>query len=302
MNKRKENNYISQSCVDLHMHSMYSDDGEFTVLELLEKAKMNGLKVIAITDHNSVKAHFNRPVIDDLTCLDGIELDVTCLKTNLHVLGYGIDIYDPIYQQIETDIHKQELVASKKRVELLEQHLHVTINQEQLTSMCPHQIYTGECICEVLMNNPENKNNEYLRPYFEGGARSDNPFVNFYWDYCSQGKVAYVEIHYISLKQAIQMLHKQNAIAVLAHPGINVKENEELLLEIINTGIDGIEVYSSYHNNHQQEWYKQFANDHQLLITAGSDFHGKTKPKVRMGNTGITSYDEEKLIATMKQI
>ena len=43
--------------IDLHMHSQYSIDGEFSVKELCEQANHNGLRVMAIADHNSTRAY-----------------------------------------------------------------------------------------------------------------------------------------------------------------------------------------------------------------------------------------------------
>ena len=71
-----------------------------------------------------------------------------------------------------------------------------------------------------------NKENKLLNPYYEGGLRSDNPYVNFYWDYCSQGKPAYAEVKFISLQEAIKVIEDNGGIPVLAHPGNNVKENK----------------------------------------------------------------------------
>lgn len=71
---------------------------------------------------------------------------------------------------------------------------------------------------------------------------------------------------------------------MLAYPGNNVKENRDLLKSIISYGIKGIEVYSSYHSKEQVEFYKEFALNNKLLITCGSDFHGKTKPSIYLGD------------------
>ena len=58
------------------------------------------------------------------------------------------------------------------------------------------------------MDGRDNKNQEnpLLKPYYEDGLRSDNPYVNFYWDFCSQGKSAYAEVKFISLKEAIKVI------------------------------------------------------------------------------------------------
>ncbi|MDO5114355.1 MAG: phosphatase, partial [Planctomycetia bacterium] len=58
------------------------------------------------------------------------------------------------------------------------------------------ETWTGEMFAEVLLSKAEYASHERLRPYRAGGARDDNPLVNFYWDFYSQGKPCHVEIHY----------------------------------------------------------------------------------------------------------
>lgn len=72
------------------------------------------------------------------------------------------------------------------------------------------------------------------------------------------------------------------------------------LESIISRGIKGLEVYSSYHNIHQVLFYKKFALKHNLLITCGSDFHGKTKPDIHIGSSDCEN-NEDSIIAALKR-
>ena len=139
-------------------------------------------------------------------------------------------------------------------------------------------------IAEVALEDKRNDDNELLKPYRAGGSRSDNPYVNFYWDFCSQGKPAYVDIEYMTLREAISLVKKSGGIAVFAHPGANIKTDIEKLEGIVACGIDGIEVYSSYHNKETIQFYKEQAERFNLIKTMGSDFHGKIKPAIKLGN------------------
>ena len=98
---------------------------------------------------------------------------------------------------------------------------------------------------------------------------------------------------------AIKVIKDNGGVTVLAHPGNNVKENKELLEKIISFGVEGIEVYSSYNNKNQINFYYDFALKNNLLMTCGSDFHGKTKPSISIGS--VSSGDnEEKIIKELK--
>jgi predicted metal-dependent phosphoesterase TrpH len=89
------------------------------------------------------------------------------------------------------------------------------------------------------------------------------------------------------MKEAIEIIKNSGGIAVLAHPGQNLKNREFLLPSIIRLGIEGIEAYSSYHNHKVCDYYRQKAEENRLLISGGSDFHGKTKPSIHMGQFGL---------------
>ena len=135
-------------------------------------------------------------------------------------------------------------------------------------------------------------NHELLKPYREGKDRGDNPYVNFYWDYYSQGKPCYVEIQYLSLQETIQIINEHGGIAVLAHPGNNLKGKFELFDEMVKEGIQGVECFSSYHSEEVNKYFYEKAKEYNLLYTCGSDFHGKTKPSISLGHNGCKHPEE----------
>ena len=289
------------SYIDLHMHSNYSDDGEFSPREIVELCRDKGLRYFAISDHNTIKglAEAKEYCEDkEITMIPGIELDCTIDGVNLHLLGYGIDYKSDAFYEIEENIISQEKEASKKRVKLIRD-LGIDFDDEVIEKLSKNGVVTGEIIAEAAMAFDKNQENSLLKPYYEGGLRSDNPYVNFYWDFCSQGKSAYAEVKYISLQEAIRVILDNGGVPILAHPGNNVKEDKELLEKIIAAGIQGLEVYSSYHSEEQISFYRDFAIKNNLIITCGSDFHGKTKPSISIGATKCEN-DEEKIIEELK--
>ncbi|NLX64221.1 MAG: PHP domain-containing protein [Clostridiaceae bacterium] len=277
------------SKIDFHMHSIYSCDGEYTPEELIYLAKEADLKVVAITDHNTTKGvdeGIQAGKALDIEVVPAVELDCIHHGIVFHVLGYFIDHKSKKYFKIEKNIYDQEIAASKQRIDLVRK-MGIEIDADEALSHAKDGIVTGEIIAEIVLNDPSNADNPLLLPYFPGGARADNPYVNFYWDYCSQGKPAYVHIDYISMKEAISLIIETGGVPVLAHPGINLEGRPELLDSIVKLGIKGIEAYSSYHSPDQNRYFIQQAQEYGLLITGGSDFHGKTKPSVFMGNFGL---------------
>ena len=284
---------MTKSYIDLHMHSMYSDDGEYTPTQLVDMCHEAGVKIMAIADHNWVKANEEAKKHADelgMTYIPAIEIDCTYKGVNLHVLGYGIDNQE-VFNQLGADIEKQEIACSMKKLELTNA-LGFDLKKEQLDALSTNGVYTGEMFGEALLNDSRYEDHELLKPYRQGGERSDNPYVNFYWDYYAQGKPCYTEIHFPTLEETIQLIHQHGGVALLAHPGNNLKGQFELFDEMAALGLDGVECFSSYHTTETNEYFYNKAKELNVLYTCGSDFHGKTKPSIYLGENGCLNPQE----------
>jgi len=101
-----------------------------------------------------------------------------------------------------------------------------------------------------------------------------------------------VPVRFITAEQAIEAIHASGGIAVLAHPGTDVGTQDELVEKLLALPFDGIEVFSSCHADTTAEFYFKKAQEKKLLITGGSDFHGKNKPKVRLGQVNFNGMEE----------
>jgi len=271
--------------LDLHMHSSFSNDGEFSPRKLMELCFKDGIKVAALADHNSVKGVQQANLYAKklgIQLIPAIELDCSFRGVDLHVLGYGIDVTYHAFDKVEQDVQGKERATSLKRMMLVKE-MGIYFHYAEVLKLSRNGVVTGEMIGEAALNDDRNKNNILMSPFYPSGARSDNPYVNFYWDICSIGKKAYVPIKFMSLINAIELIHAAGGIAVLAHPGNNVGEDEELLFNIIKSGITGMEVYSTYHTHQQIKFYESQAEKYGLIKTLGSDFHGKTKPSIKLG-------------------
>lgn len=288
--------------IDLHMHSGYSDDGEFTAEELVTKCHQNGIRIMAITDHNTVS------IIDEELALchemgiigiPGVEIDCTWKGIDLHVVGYGMDHHQRAFQKIEEDITAQEIVNSRKRVWLTNQ-MGFQLSEQDMEESSLSDVWPGELFGEVLLNRPEYADHELLKPYRPGGSRSDNPLVNFYWDFYSQGKPCYTETWFSDLETVIDLVHEHGGVLVLAHPGVNLKGRFEEFDEMAALGIDGVEAFSSYHDIETCDYFYGKAKQYDLLVTCGSDYHGKTKPAISLGGSGC-SIDQHQIEAQLRQ-
>jgi len=270
--------------IDLHMHSNLSLDGEFTPRELIDQCVEKALKIISITDHNHAGAYTDAKeyaAFKGIQLIPGIEIDCLYGDTPLHLLAYGLSPDIPAVKTLCDAQYQLEVNASKNRV-LAAQRLGFDITLADFDYL-NNTVITPEDIAEVLLHHKNYPRHPLLLPYRKGGIRADNPLVNFYWDYYSKGKPCYEQLSYPTLDEVINMIHLNDGIAVLAHPGITFRENFDLIEEIIQQGLDGLEVFSSYHYPLETRTLFELAKSKDLLMTAGSDYHGKIKPSVQLG-------------------
>lgn len=286
------------------MHTTISNDGTYSPETIIQMCHEAGLEIVALADHNSTKAfRIAKPIADayGMKLVPAVELDCHIDGINLHVLGYGINPNHPTFDAYEEEILTQERNSSQFVVNKIRE-LGIHLEDEALNRVQIHGVITGEMIAEVALEDSKNDNNELLVPYREGGSRSQNPLVNFYWDYCTQGKVAYYPIQFRTIDEIIKMINDAGGFAVLAHPGNNIKTNVDVFKKIIDKGVIGVEVYSSYHSPEVIEHYHALALEHDLIMTLGSDFHGKTKPSIHLGKFNIPDEKQltERFIAQIK--
>lgn len=286
--------------LDLHMHSCHSIDGEYTCAQLAEKAKQEGLSIVALSDHNTAKGrkqwryHCQRL---GLKTFPAIEFDSLYQGRETHILGYGLRWEAEVFDQLQEKIEQLEQDAFEKKLTKLEEIYALSLDIPSLLLRCqnenPFQVMYG-----ALLTHPQSKQISALAPYLPGGSRSENAIVNFYWDCCSYGKPGYVSVPYPDAKDVIQQIHAYGGLAVLAHPGVNFYQKPGDLDLLRQLGIDGIEVFSTYHRPEETAFFKDYALQHGCYISGGSDFHGSYKPNIAMGRFGLRQ-DEAVLITPL---
>lgn len=289
--------------IDLHMHSIYSDDGEFTPSELVEMCRRKGIKIMAVADHNlvsGIKEAREKAKELGMQYISAIEIDCVYQGINLHVAGYGIPEDETFFKELGDKIYEQELALSGKKIELTKK-LGFDVAKEELDSLSENGVYTGEMFGEIILGKEEYKEHPMLKPYRTGGERADNPYVNFYWDFYSQGKPCYTEVVYPEYKEIVKNIHRYGGKAVLAHPGANLKGKFEYFDRMMEEEpLDGVEAFSNYHDEETADYFYKKGQEYKIMTTCGSDFHGKTKPSIELGECHCP-YDQEFLEKALKE-
>ena len=189
------------------------------------------------------------------------------------------------FVELERDLHAQRLAISEKVLDAVEG-LGIYLDRQAIWDMASSGVVASVNIAKTALEDPRNDGNPLLAPYRPGGARSNAPYVNFGWDFCGQGGPAFVPMVLMPFSQAVRIIQEHGGAAVLAHPGANMKQNREITEDLIAQGIDGIEAYCSYHDGDTAAFYAAIAEENGLLATIGSDYHGRAKPHIRLGQYG----------------
>lgn len=270
--------------IDLHIHSSYSSDGQLPVAEILDRCISHNIGFFSITDHNSATANYKALELareKEINFITGIEIDCTYKGTDLHVLGYGINHESEDFRLLEDDIFRKVMLSFDSMIGKLNQ-LGFPIDRETVVIKADGKQPTGELIAEVMLAD-EKYYTPLLNPYLPGGERSDMPYINFYLDYFAQDKPAYVPIDFMTYEEAIQIIRDNGGTPIIAHPGLNLKGRESIVEELLERGACGLEVFNNYHSPTQIDYFASVVTQENMLMTCGSDFHGKTKPLIEVG-------------------
>lgn len=284
---------------DFHMHSNVSRDGDYTPTQLIEMAKAKGLQYISLCDHNNYRG------IDEMmeagkkvgiTVIPAIEFDTMFAGNEVHLLGYNFDYKQPYFKDLAKNIDTLMDEAMAERFHKFRLHYGVEISEEEVYANTAEGENPFFVLCSMMLNDPANKDIPDFQDYLPGGKRDNPQVVNFYRDKCSVGTKNYVEVKYPDFKKTVDIIHQYGGIAILAHPYTTFYKREDLLNKAIEYGIDGIEAYSNYHEDTQNQYYESFCKQHNLLISCGSDFHGSKKPNIKLGEFGYKGNESEHIL------
>jgi len=253
--------------VDLHLHTTYSD-GSFTPEELILKAKKLNYSAIAVTDHDTVAGLEEAIQLGkkyDLETVPGIEFNTSYKNNDIHILGYYINKKSKKLLSLLNKIKKERKERIEKMIKLLDKEYNFKITMQEIKNISSNNIIGRGHIARLLTEK------NYVDTWEE-----------VFDKYIGRGKPGYVDRNKISPFEAIDIIKQANGIPVIAHPGLI--GNQQIIDQLINYGVTGIEVFYPEHNKRMTDKYKNIADKNELLITGGSDCHGpKNKEGIKLG-------------------
>ena len=257
---------------DLHLHSNNSD-GSASVKELVDIVIKSGIKIFALTDHDTVNG------VDDVVMylpegvkyITGVELTCKTNNINCHILGYGIN---PKTKELTELIELGKKLRRQKlemRIKYLKDVWNIELTKDELDWLYSRQSVVKTHLANILVNRGLSDNNvDAMKKYLDGCKTGNTKFDG---------------------ETAIQTIKKAGGIPVWAHPlggeGERHLTKEEFLPQLktmFKCGIQGLECYYSRYSTEESDFLVKCANENNLLISGGSDWHGtnKTVPLARL--------------------
>lgn len=262
---------MTASRIDLHLHTNASD-GVLSPPQLLELVRSSGLSCFAVTDHDTLSgADLIRSQLTaaDPACLTGVELSVNCEGADMHMLAYCFDAADLDFRAALTDFQQRRRERGSRIVERLQQQ-GVAITAETVARIAGNSVVGRPHIAEALIEHRVVRNiEEAFRKYLGYDAP------------------AYVPKATWAPAEAIAAVHAAGGVAIMAHPGIS--DMQRFIVSLIPLGLDGIEVFHTNHTAKQTAHLLELALRHELLISGGTDFHGRPGRNAPLGMTGVTA-------------
>ncbi|MEQ1438494.1 PHP domain-containing protein [Fontimonas sp. SYSU GA230001] len=258
------------STVDLHAHSTASD-GELTPAALVARAAGAGVRMLALTDHDSVagiEAAQQEARRHGLHLVPGVELSVTWERRTLHLVGLGID---PTARALHDGLALlQQRRAARARA--------VAAKIERLG------VADALARAEALAAGGQITRSHFARLLIDAGICRDAKRA--FRRYLANGKAAYVATQWAELDQALDWIKSAGGLAVLAHPRrytLGTSARGRLLAQFRALGGDGIEVCCGNSAAAEIQSSAREAREHGLAGSVASDFHGCLQPWNRLG-------------------
>lgn len=271
--------------IDLHIHTT-SSDGSDEPNVILTKAQEVGLSHISITDHDSIGAYkkLEKVKIDKYfsgKIIPGCEFSVAHNGTPIEILAYDIDL---------KTIEETGIVSEEKFLQRENQYLktmmtickNLGIKYDNTLSIEGGKYFANQVLYFDLKKYPENEKHfsaevwKGVNGFYRTCVNNENsPF------YLNQLK------NYPSIQEITKIIKSAGGKSFLAHLYVYYAEDyEEFLNSIVSLNvIDGIECYHSLHTMDKTNFLLNFCKSHNLYMSGGSDYHGKIKPKVILGDS-----------------
>ena len=267
--------------VDLHCHSTFSD-GTLSPAQVAARAKVNGVQVWALTDHDEIDGiPAARAAAAELgmAYVSGVEISVTWAGETVHIVGLRIDETNA---QLVAGLHATRSGRERRAHEIAAQLAQVGI-PDAFQGALKH------------VGNPDLISRTHFARYIiELGVQPD--IAGVFRHYLIEGKPGFVPHRWATLANAVGWILGAGGVAVIAHPGRYAFDDlafDAFFAEFKQLGGAAIEVLTGSHTVAQYDEYTRLARRYGFLASRGSDFHDPHESRMDLGQlpalpTGLT--------------
>ncbi|WP_294371990.1 PHP domain-containing protein [uncultured Clostridium sp.] len=264
--------------VDFHVHTSASD-GILSPTDVVKRGKINEVKFLAITDHDTltgIDEAISEGLKENICIIPGIELSTQYNDESVHVLGFfkGDSFRNPELTGELNKIKNHRIIRAEKMVKKLKDEFNISLNFEDILKKSRDTVARPH-IARAIMDAGYNYSHDYI-------------FNNF----IGKGCKAYVPTLKLSTEEGVKLLKKHNALAFLAHPKL-IKNSS--VNDFLNMNFDGIEAFYFQNTDSETKYYVNVAEENNMLISCGSDFHGDIINDKRHGDVGCMSFSDKYL-------
>ena len=256
--------------IDLHTHSLRSD-GALTPAELVRRAAGRGVRIQALSDHDTLSGVAEATAEGErlgVRIIPATELNTESEWGDVHVLAYFVDPHDAAFEERLKWLRENR----GRRIELMVENLNRLGYAVSLARV--QEIAQGGSLGRPHL----------AQALFETGhvPSYDAAFDTL----ISKESPAYVSRVGLAPLEAVALVRKHRGVPSLAHPG-TVLRLEELLPELVRAGLAGIECYYGSHTPAWTAYCLRLASRLGLVPTGGSDFHGRGDHGADLGGTFV---------------
>ncbi len=269
--------------IDLHSHSTASD-GTDPPAEVMRRARVAGLDVIALTDHDTLAGHdeAREALPDGLTLVGGMEMSCSLGDRSVHMLAF---LTDPADQDLAAELQAittDRLRRGRAMVDRLRD-LAAEVSWEQVTAIAAGGVVGRPHIARAMV----------------AAGIIERPEQAFTAEWLGEGGRGYVTRYAPDPARAIALIRAAGGVAVLAHPGTQSRDAwipDEVIAGLAEAGLAGVEVAHPDHNPAERNRLAGLAHDLGLIRTGGSDDHGSLSGH-RLGSETTEPAEFERLLA-----
>lgn len=250
---------------DFHLHSTASD-GVHSPTWVMERAAERGVRVLALSDHDSTEGWAEAKAAADrlgLQLIPALEMSTDYGKADVHLLAYGFDIENRPLQEFLRSQRDGRIGRTMRIVEILRENGMAIELQRVL-----------EIAGEATVGRPH-----VARALVEAGHVSSVQEAFDLW--LGNGKPADVDRVKLSPQDAIKQIHDAGGLVFCAHAIFIGEDYPQVVEKLTEWGLDGLETYYKHYDPETVEAMRQLGERLGLGLSGGSDYHGLGNPDDR---------------------